>query len=221
MSAGLSQRYDLVVFDFDGTLCDSVEVKNEAFRLLYLDEQGPEFAEQVHAYHLANMGVSRYDKIRHIESEMIGSAPTEDRVEEVAARFGGIVEEQITAAPLFDGVLEFLGGDSLPMAVASATPTEELRRIITAKGIEGSFAAMEGSPRSKTDIVAAFIDRFADGADRVLVVGDQPSDLAAAKGTGADFVAVIPAGHPDAWAAPYPVVPDFDSFVGLFRGDFP
>ncbi len=214
----LLDRFDLIVFDFDGTLCDSLQVKTEAFHLLYLDEQGPEFADRVRAYHLANAGVPRYDKIRYVETEMIGSEPSDERVEEMAARFGKIVEEQVIAAPLFDGVLDFLQTLDLPVAVASATPTEELRRIIDAKGIDRFFVAIEGSPRSKGDIVTEYVTRLASDPVRVLMVGDQPSDLAAATQAGTDFIAIVAPEDAHDWARPFPVVSDFPAFVAFATG---
>ena len=214
----LLDRFDLVVFDFDGTLCDSVGVKTEAFHLLYLDEGGPEFAGRVRDYHLANAGLPRYDKIRYFETEMIGSEPSDERVEEMAVRFGKIVEEQVIAAPLFDGVLDFLEAMDLPVAVASATPTDELRRIIDAKCIERFFVAVEGSPRSKGDIVTEYVTRLSSDPKRVLMVGDQPSDLAAATQAGTDFIAIVAPGDTHDWARPFPVVPDFPAFVAVADG---
>jgi len=214
----LLDRFDLVVFDFDGTLCDSVQVKTEAFQLLYLDERGLEFADRVRAYHLANAGLPRYDKIRHVETAMIGSEPSNERVEEMAARFGKIVEEQVIAAPLFDGVLDFLEAMDLPVAVASATPTGELRRIIDAKCIDRFFVAVEGSPRSKGDIVTEYVIRMGCEPVRVLMVGDQPSDLAAATQAGTDFVAIVAPGDEQIWAKPFTVVPDFPAFVDIAAG---
>jgi phosphoglycolate phosphatase-like HAD superfamily hydrolase len=184
-------RFDLIVFDFDGTLCDSAGVKTHAFYLLYLEEQGEEFASRVRDYHLANAGVSRFDKIRHIETEMLGRPADETRVGELADRFGTIVEQQVIAAPLFEGVVPVLEGlaDRLLLTVASATPTEELRRIIDAKGLTRYFAAIEGSPRSKSEILGGYVERFGVAPDRALMVGDQPSDLVAAEHVGAAFLA--------------------------------
>ena len=214
----LLHSFNLIVLAFEGTLCDSALVKTEAYHLLYLDERGPEFADRVRAYHLANAGVSRYDKIRHVEAEMIGSEPFDDRVEYMAARFGRIVEEQVIAAPLFDGVLDFLGSSDLPVAVASATPTEELRRIIAAKAIDRFFIAIEGSPRSKGDIVTEYVSRVDCDPVRVLMVGDQPSDLAAATQAGTDFIAIVAPGEENNWARPFQVVPDFSAFVDVAAG---
>jgi phosphoglycolate phosphatase-like HAD superfamily hydrolase len=214
----LNARFDLIVFDFDGTLCDSTDVKTEAFSLLYLDERGPAFAERVRAYHLANAGVSRYDKIRHIESEMLGSEPAASRVDQIAARFGEIVERQVIAAPLFDGVVEFLETATSPLAVASATPTDELRRIVDAKGLAQHFVAVEGSPRSKGEILSAYVTQFATDPCRVLMVGDQPSDRAAAEEAATHFIAIVAPDDAREWAAPYRAVSDFTSFAAIAAG---
>jgi len=209
----LTDDFDLIVFDFDGTLCDSTRVKTDAFSILYLDEHGQVFADRVRTYHLANAGVARYDKIYHIETSMLGVEPSPERVEQMAARYGNIVESQVIAAPLFEGVDEFLEKQDVPVAIASATPTDELRRISRAKGIDSYFIAIEGSPRSKGDILADYVDRFATARSRVLMVGDQPSDLAAAAQAGTDFIAIVAEGEPVDWATPFPVVTDFEAFA--------
>lgn len=203
----LSERFDLIVFDFDGTLCDSADVKTKAFRLLYLDEEGPEFADRVREYHLEHAGISRYDKIRYVEETMLGRPPSDVRIEEVADRFGAIVEEQVIASPLFFGVVDFLEHQrgSAVLAIASATPTAELRRIVAAKGIAGYFAAVEGSPRSKGEILVSYVDRFDMDPDRIVMIGDQPSDLQAAEDAGSAFIGV---GSSTEWEAEpgFPIV---------------
>ncbi|MCZ6858167.1 MAG: HAD hydrolase-like protein, partial [Gemmatimonadetes bacterium] len=101
---------------------------------------------------------------------------------------------------------------------ASATPTDELRRIIDAKGIDRFFVAIEGSPRSKGDIVAEYVTRLASDPVRVLMVGDQPSDLGAATQAGTDFIAIVAPGDAYDWAKPFPVVSDFPAFVAVADG---
>ena len=145
--------WDLVVFDFDGTLCDSVHVKTEAFHRLYMDDHGPYFADRVLAHHLANQGVSRYDKIRHVEREFLGKPGDDRSVEIVAERFSRLVEDAVVAAPLLEGVDDYLKTTAATLAIVSATPTVELQRIVARKGIDQYFVAIEGTPRSKSDIV--------------------------------------------------------------------
>ncbi len=190
----LADAVDLIVFDFDGTICESADVKTDAFYQLYLDEQGEAFATAVKEYHLEYAGVSRYDKIRYYEEQMLGRPCTPERMDEMAARFGNIVRDQVIASPLVPGVAEFFAthrGD-VPMLVASATPTMELRQIIAARGIADWFDEVEGSPTSKGDIISIFLDNRGVATDRAVMVGDQFSDLDAALAAGVPFVGYRP-----------------------------
>lgn len=211
----MTPALDLVVLDFDGTVCDSADVKTEAFRLLYLDEQGPDFADAVQRYHLANVGVSRFEKIRHVEEEMLGRPCPPARLAAVADRFGDLVMDAVIAAPLLPGVAVFLDDTSarMPIAVASATPTEELRAIVAAKGLTSSFVAVEGSPPTKGQIAAGYLARFGAHPGRSVMVGDQLSDLRAAREAGIPFVGVRRPGDPPLFPPGTKVVPDFTAMA--------
>jgi len=187
-------RFRLIVFDFDGTLCDSADVKTDAFYELYLDEHGSDFAAAVQAYHVANAGVSRYDKIRYVEQEFIGRPPSNERVDEVAERFSKLVEDAVVAAPLLPGVREFLSSvrAGIPIAIASATPTAELQRIVDRKGLVGFFDAIEGSPRSKSEILAGFATHYDVAPAHIVMVGDQPSDARGAREAGTGALLITP-----------------------------
>ena len=204
------RHIELVVFDFDGTLCDSADIKTVAFRNLYLDEHGEDFASVVEQYHLAHAGLPRFDKIRHIETHMLGSEPTEERVDQVANRFSSLVVDAVVAAPMFDGVWPFLDAyhERIPLTIASATPTDELRLIVERKGIDGYFAAVEGSPNSKATIIRHYGDRFGIATTHTAMIGDQPSDAAAAEETGAVGIMIAP---DEPWVANHLRVDTFDA----------
>ena len=192
MRNGSFVNLDMIVFDFDGTVCDSARIKDEAFYLLYLDEMGAIFAERVRSYHMANAGTSRFDKIAHIEQQMLQRPAGAERVEEVANRFGSIVEDQVVASPLIQGVAEFLarGVEGRILTIASATPTDELRRIVHRRGLTPHFSAVEGSPDTKGEIILRFLDRYGIQAERTVMVGDQMSDYVAATHAGVGFIGI-------------------------------
>ena len=54
----------LLIFDFDGVIADSVDIKTEAFGELY-SEFGEKIVKEVKLYHENNGGVSRYEKINY------------------------------------------------------------------------------------------------------------------------------------------------------------
>lgn len=186
------RRFDLVVLDFDGTVCDSAGVKTEAFHALYRNEQGEEFADAFRDYHIAHAGVSRFDKIKHAEEVMLGRACSDERLAAVAERFGELVEDAVVAAPLIEGMEAFIEACSgrLPVTVASATPTDELRRIVHRRSMDDWFAAVDGSPAPKGDIVAAHVRRFGVDPANTVMIGDQFSDQRAAQQAGTHFLAV-------------------------------
>ena len=52
-----------IIFDFDGVIAESVQVKSDAFAELY-KPYGTEIVKKVVEHHEANGGMSRYEKIR-------------------------------------------------------------------------------------------------------------------------------------------------------------
>lgn len=202
--------WDLFVFDFDGTICDSAGIKTEAFAKLYLHE-GEEIAARVYEHHLANMGVSRFDKIRHAEEVLLGRECTEEVMAEMADRFGSIVRAEMAEAAFIDGVVPFLDEwlDRTVVTVASATPTAELRGIVEMRNLGGYFAAVEGSPRAKSEIVAGFLDQFGARPERTVFFGDQNSDLRAALDNRTCFIGVRQAGDERLFPESIPVVKSF------------
>ncbi len=209
----LASVVDLIVFDFDGTICESADVKTDAFYQLYLDEEGEDFAAAVRDYHLRYAGVSRYDKIKYYEEAMLGRPCTDERMNTVADRFGDIVCDKVIASSLVPGVAEFFATrwGEVPMLVASATPTEELQTIIAARGITDWFDEVQGSPTLKGDIIAKFLSERGVGNGRSIMVGDQFSDLDAATAANVPFVAYRASHEERLFDADVHVIDHFDA----------
>ena len=55
-------KYDLIFWDFDGVIKESVSVKTDAYLELFRP-YGSDVCKQVKNHHLANGGMSRFDKI--------------------------------------------------------------------------------------------------------------------------------------------------------------
>ena len=180
-----------ITFDFDGVLVDSVHVKTEAFGELYR-HHGPDIEAAVVEHHCANQGQSRYEKIRYYETELLSGAADDELVEERAQQFSELVESKVIACDPIPGAVEFLSAAAgeLPMAVASATPTEELRRIVDARRMSHFFVSVHGAPASKADAMRDSYGRFGIESRQAIMVGDTAADYEAARQTGTPFVGV-------------------------------
>lgn len=181
--------WDAILFDFDGVLVESVDVKTKAFAALYR-EHGPEIEAKVVAHHLANGGMSRFDKFRVYQSEFLAAPADEDTIQGLAARFGALVEDEVCACAETLGaqnLLDALYGRT-PLYVVSATPAEELRRIVARRGLAAYFEDVRGAPRAKRDHILDLMQACGAAAQRTLFVGDAMNDYNAAAGAGVRFI---------------------------------
>ena len=54
---------DSILFDFDGVIADTVEIKTRAFYSIY-EEYGTAIAEKAVEHHILNGGMSRFEKVK-------------------------------------------------------------------------------------------------------------------------------------------------------------
>ncbi len=187
-------RTEAIVFDFDGVLVESVDVKTRAFAALYA-EYGPLVVERVAAYHLAHGGVSRYEKFRHFHRAFLGRTLGEQEEACLAERFAALVEDAVIGASWVEGALEFLQNTATPaMFVASGTPDDELKRIVSRRDISHYFVSVHGAPAKKGEILERIVREHGYARDRVLMVGDSMTDYEGAMDAAARFVGRIANG---------------------------
>ena len=182
-----------VAFDFDGVLVDSVDVKTRAFAALYADDD-PALQAEVVRHHLAHGGISRHHKLAHYERLRTGTDPDPERLATLADRFARTVKEQVIAAPELPGATALLTAlaTRLPLFVASGTPEDELRDIVTARGWDAHFTAVLGSPDDKATILTGIAARLGRAARDLVLLGDAATDREGARTAGARFVLVGP-----------------------------
>ena len=154
-----------IVFDFDGVILESAEVKTEAFLELYAAH--PDKLGAIREYHVSQAGISRYVKFEHIQRNILGLPYTEDDKRRVSAEFERLTRERIFRCPQVPGAEDLLRG-----------LRGRVRRIV------GS-----GTPRLKPGILKDVMARHNLSPRQVLMVGDGMSDYDAARETGTRFLA--------------------------------
>jgi phosphoglycolate phosphatase-like HAD superfamily hydrolase len=178
----------LVFWDFDGVIKDSVDVKTRAFVRLF-EPYGSEAAARVRAHHEAHGGMSRFDKIP-LYLRFVGMEPTESHVRALTEQFAALVEREVIEAPWVPGVEEYLRrhADEQVFVLVSATPQDEIERIVLGTGLSGLFADVIGAPTGKEEAVRLALHRHGVAAADSVFVGDATADLAAASSAGVRFV---------------------------------
>jgi len=183
-----------VVFDFDGTLVDSNQLKIDAFYSLF---------DHAKAYHpIIAQVLDRHGEeprgiiLRHILERCEETQGIEDRVKELSERYGRCVFDSVKRSPPMRGaedLIKTLRG-RCALYISSGTPHEALGQLIEDRGWARYFQGTYGYPVRKPDALGDIMTRESVGSDRVLVVGDGRSDELAAKEVGARFFFIGPDG---------------------------
>ncbi len=180
-----------VFLDFDGVIIESVDIKGLVFGRLF--NQYPEHVDEIVAYHHANGGVSRFEKIRYIYKEILKQQLTEKQFNRLCNDFSRLVFQRVLECDYVPGALEFLDKycHKVPLFVVSGTPHEEIAEIVKAKKIDNYFRGVFGSPTSKGEWVKKILQEKKTAPQKTLFVGDAMSDYNAALENHVPFVARI------------------------------
>ncbi|MEC8567810.1 MAG: HAD hydrolase-like protein [Pseudomonadota bacterium] len=189
--------YDFVVFDCDGVILQSNQVKSNAFAAALTGE--PQSAiDAFVAYHKANGGISRYKKFAHYFEHM---QPCQDAVPYIAQaleRYAAIVQAELLTCPLIPGIeqyLQQLQQAGIRCAVNSGGDEQELHGVFAARKLAEYFQHIFGSPTGKQENMQRLKNLgFMQGNG--VMFGDSKSDWLAAQAFGLDFVFIT---HETEW----------------------
>lgn len=180
-----------IIFDLDGVIIESAEIKTQAFELLFVDY--PDRLPEMIDYHKRNAGISRYVKFRHFYEKILGQELSPEKEKELGGRFSQIVLEEVIKAPLVVGAEDFLKGNHrrYSLFVASGTPEEELRYILRQRGLDIYFQGAYGTPRTKPELIKQILAEHQLSNKEAVFIGDAESDKMAAAERGITFIAKI------------------------------
>jgi HAD superfamily hydrolase (TIGR01549 family) len=189
-------KWQAVFWDFDGVVVDSVDVKTRAFAKMF-SQYGPHVEQAVVDYHLANGGISRFQKFRHYYNNILNRSISEEELARLSVEFSSLVYQEVLTAPFVKGALETLEKlkkNKIPCFIVSGTPQEEIVLIVNKRVLSEYFCEVHGSPRVKTEIVHDIIKRFNYSPPNCLFLGDAITDYEAAKENGVHFIGIVPIG---------------------------
>lgn len=186
-----------VVFDFDGTLVDSNEIKREAF--FEIARPWDPSDEVVHAVLEKWPAANRYLKAQKIAEGLStrNLLPVDTSLQEWSSRLAGDYttqcENSISSCPEMPGAtqaLDELSARGLLLYVNSATPSEPLERLLKLRNWQHYFQAVYGAETSKADNLTQIARLTGATPLEIVHVGDQRDDKQGAEEFGCHFVAM-------------------------------
>jgi phosphoglycolate phosphatase-like HAD superfamily hydrolase len=178
----------LVFWDFDGVIKDSVDVKTSAFEKLFLP-YGRDVAARVRQHHESHGGVSRFEKIP-LYLSWAGRPASCAQIKEFCDHFSKLVMRAVIEAPWIPGVREYLLQNSKKQyfVLVTATPQDEIQKILAALDIAHCFREVHGAPKLKANAVKEVMARKSCVPARALMIGDSKTDMNAAQANSVPFL---------------------------------
>jgi phosphoglycolate phosphatase len=180
----------VVILDFDGVVIESNQVKTLAFADVFA--RFPEHAEAMMAFHHANVSASRFVKIDHLVTNLLGRPGDTALRDSLANEFSRRSRELIATVPYVDGAEALLETVSsrVPLYLASVTPAEDLGAILAERNLTHFFHGVYGCPPwNKPAAIRDVLAHQGVRPDEAVLVGDSGGDQRAAAQTGVHFIA--------------------------------
>lgn len=201
----MPRRFDLIVFDWDGTLFDSTGLIVRCIQSACRDLGLPVPDDQRAAYVI---GLGLHDALQHV----VPGLPTE-RYPDLGRRYRHHYIARQDELVLFDGtlaMLQALRARNHWLAVATGKSRAGLDEALAHASLQGLFDATRTADETASKphplMLQQLMREFGVASGRTLMIGDTTHDLLLASNAGAASLGVSYGAHaPDAFAAHTPL----------------
>jgi phosphoglycolate phosphatase-like HAD superfamily hydrolase len=178
----------IVFWDFDGVIKESVNIKADAFEILF-KSYGDDISQRVKSHHNNHGGLSRFRKMP-LYLNWAGEEVSEEKIQIFCNKFSELVLNSVIQSPWVPGVKEYLLKDytKRPFVLVTATPQKEIEHILNSLEIFKCFVSVYGSPISKATAINLSLKKLKIEPLQALLIGDSKADYDAAELTSVPFL---------------------------------
>ena len=180
------------IFDFDGTLVDSNNIKFETFFQVTKNiPNSKKLLERI----LQEQSGDRYAIFKSLSNRLYRKYKISVNDKNLCDEYTSICEAKVSSAQSIKGSkdsLEKLKLMDLKLFVSSATPEETLVNIINKRGISHFFDGIFGAPNTKEMHIDHVMKLFDSNSSEVIYIGDSEADRVAANMSNCHFIGI---GH--------------------------
>jgi phosphoglycolate phosphatase-like HAD superfamily hydrolase len=200
---------NVIAFDFDGVILESVAVKDQAVFSLFQDATLEE-RRKVLELHRKKPGINRRDRVTLFLTEALGRVVSQEVMEALLERFAKLVWHGLMSCPEVRGIRDFLNTlADIPCYVVSAAPEEELRVVAEQRDLSHYFVDLFGTPPPKSTLLRMIMRREGIPAESIMLIGDKMSDFKAAQDVGSHFIGRRCSENATTFPDSVPVINDF------------
>jgi len=192
----MTKNYDLIVFDWDGTVMDSTAVISGSIQAACRDVGLPVPSDET-ARHVIGMGLK--EALQYAVPEASG-----DIYDQLAASYRRHFLAHDASIPLYPGARETIAelhGKGITLAIATGKSRNGLDRALHSSELGSYFHASrtadETFSKPHPAMLLELMEELAVQPERTLMVGDTTHDLKMAANARVDALAMTHGAHPE------------------------
>ncbi|EIQ3300034.1 HAD family hydrolase [Campylobacter coli] len=168
-----------IIFDFDGVILDSVELKTQAFAELFKEFPKNKVQELV-KYHIQNGGISRYHKIQYFFENILCEEISDKEILNYAKLYSQLTKEKLCNPKyIIKETFEFIKKNQTHynMHIASGADEQDLIEICKMLDLTQYFLSIHGSPTKKEILVKNLLISNNYKNKETILIGDSVNDF--------------------------------------------
>jgi phosphoglycolate phosphatase len=182
----------IMVFDFDGVIIDSTEVKVDEYRSLFSQFTNNEATlNQIINIYRNSAGIPRETTLKKVFKEFLYKTLSDQEVENLSLDYSKRIFQRLDAIEPLKGFLEYLTiHKKINKHIISGAPNSDVSYLIKKLNITKHFKSIKGGPLNKKNEITNIRKLAKVKAKDIVYFGDQNNDYIAAKSAGVGFIGI-------------------------------
>jgi HAD superfamily hydrolase (TIGR01549 family) len=181
-----------MVFDFDGVIIDSTEVKVDEYRSLFSQFTNNEATlSQIINIYRNSAGIPRETTLKKVFKDVLYKTLSDQEVENLSLDYSKRIFQRLDAIEPLKGFLEYLTiHKEINKHIISGAPNSDISYLIKKLNITKYFKSIKGGPLNKKNEITNIRKLAKVKAKDIVYFGDQNNDYIAAKSAGVGFIGI-------------------------------
>ena len=182
----------MMIFDFDGVIVDSMNVKVDEYKILLSQFTKDELVlNRIEEVYRNSMGIPREVTLKKVFDEILGRNISAQEIENLSQAYSKAVFERLEAVKPLSGFLEYLAlHKEVTKHIISGAPHSDIIYLADKLNLAKYFKSIKGGPLAKKDELKRIKTQEKVKEGEVIYFGDQENDYNAAKSAEVQFVGI-------------------------------